>query len=550
MNSMSGEKRNLFWVGLGAGVAVGTAGTLVGVSAYLHYRRSRNEASVSSSSFLSSVLSSFFPSDRHPSAVPKRLSSSSASPLHCRESAGASAVSSSSSSCLLPHDRRRGSAGSDGVSTAATPTKNSSLSYYSSSSPSDSHSPSPSSPPREKPDPSFFFQTTSSTPPAVSTSSSSPLPVASPSISVTAPSSSSYPSEKDLHSSSTNSSHPPSTPPSSSVPPEPVEAKARGKEEEAEHGGCPGIGSESAGRVSACEGCPNQSFCASGGEGGGGMVATVDSKSVQNAVTANIARRLSGVKKKILILSGKGGVGKSTVASQLAWTAAARGLRVGLCDVDVCGPSIPLMMRAIHGEVHQSAEGWQPVYVRDNLAVMSIGFLLPDTDSAVIWRGPKKNGLIRQFLAEVLWGDLDILLIDTPPGTSDEHLSLVSLLASDGAVVVTTPQEASLQDVRKEINFCKKAGVKVLGVVENMSGSIFSQSNPDGAKNMCEQMEVPYAGSIPLDPSLLRACEEGFAVVEENPTDAASEALERLMTDLLTNLGLPQTRDEDEDDEL
>ncbi|PFH36107.1 putative cytosolic fe-s cluster assembling factor nbp35 [Besnoitia besnoiti] len=301
---------------------------------------------------------------------------------------------------------------------------------------------------------------------------------------------------------------------------------------------CPGAGGESAGKAAACEGCPNRALCASG--------AAAEAAQAQKSAVEEISHRLRNVKKKVMILSGKGGVGKSTVTSQLAWTAASRGLNVGICDVDVCGPSIPLMMQAVHGEVHQSAAGWEPVYVRDNLAVMSIGFLLPDADAAVVWRGPKKNGLIHQFFSDVRWGDLDLLLIDTPPGTSDEHLSLVSLLKTDGAIIVTTPQEAALQDVRKEINFCKKVGVNVLGVVENMASSVFASVNPNGAKSMCKQMEVPYSGAIPLDPSLLRACEAGVAAVEEFPTEPASEALEKLVSDLLTLLDLPLHRDEED----
>ena len=130
------------------------------------------------------------------------------------------------------------------------------------------------------------------------------------------------------------------------------------------------------------------------------------------------------------------------------------------------------MLGLVGHEVHQSASGWSPVYVEDNLGVMSIGFMLPATDDAVIWRGPKKNGLIKQFLSEVDWGSLDFLIIDTPPGTSDEHISLAQFLKPcgiTGAVVVTTPQEVSMADVRKELSFCKKTGISVLGVVENMA---------------------------------------------------------------------------------
>ena len=177
--------------------------------------------------------------------------------------------------------------------------------------------------------------------------------------------------------------------------------------------------------------------------------------------------------------------------------AQAPSVQVGVCDIDICGPSIPRMMGAAVGEsIHASASGWSPVYVADNLGVMSIQFMLPSEDDAIIWRGPKKNGLIKQFLRDVEWGELDFLLVDTPPGTSDEHLSVNQYLKAsgvDGAVVVTTPQEVSLLDVRKEISFCRKAGIRVLGIVENMSGFV------------CPNCEVPHFPP-PSHPSHRLAC--------------------------------------------
>lgn len=184
-----------------------------------------------------------------------------------------------------------------------------------------------------------------------------------------------------------------------------------------------------------------------------------------------IEERMRTVKHKILVLSGKGGVGKSTFAAQLSFALASVDKQVGLLDIDICGPSIPKMVGLEGPEIHQSNLGWSPVYVEDNLGVMSIGFMLPDPDEAVIWRGPRKNGLIKQFVKDVDWGDLDYLVVDAPPGTSDKHISIMQYLKAtnvDGAIIVTTPQEVSLIDVRKEINFCKKVGIKVLGVVENM----------------------------------------------------------------------------------
>jgi Mrp family chromosome partitioning ATPase len=224
--------------------------------------------------------------------------------------------------------------------------------------------------------------------------------------------------------------------------------------------GCVGPSSTSAGKASSCAGCPNQAACASG------------AAAAPDPSLAQVAESLREVKHIILVLSGKGGVGKSTVSAQLAFALAAQDKQVGLLDVDICGPSIPRMLGLQGQEVHQSASGWSPVYVDDNLGVMSIGFMLPKQvcyisfhftqdvdlffshekrdylllkpkDDAVIWRGPRKNGLIKQFLTDVEWGPLDYLIIDTPPGTSDEHISIVQYLKQaplTGAVVVTTPQ--------------------------------------------------------------------------------------------------------------
>ena len=215
----------------------------------------------------------------------------------------------------------------------------------------------------------------------------------------------------------------------------------------------------------------------------------------------------------ILVMSGKGGVGKSSVTVEIAMGLLAKGKKVGILDVDLCGPSIPRMLGLEGRSVEQSAEGWTPVYVGD-LAVMSMGFLTPDRTAAVVWRGPKKTAVIGQFIRDVNWAktDLDYLIIDTPPGTSDEHISVVQELKSfalDGVVLVTTPQNISLGDVRREISFCKKANLTIFGVVENMSGfvcphcqectRIFSSG---GGQELAKMTQIPYLGSIPIDPSI------------------------------------------------
>lgn len=173
----------------------------------------------------------------------------------------------------------------------------------------------------------------------------------------------------------------------------------------------------------------------------------------------------------------------------------------------------------------------------DNLGVMSVQFMLPNRDDAVIWRGPKKNGLIKQFLKDVEWGQLDYLIVDTPPGTSDEHLSVNSFLKEsgvDGAVVVTTPQEVSLLDVRKEIDFCRKAGIKVLGIVENMSGFVCSnckhesqifRATTGGARKLAMEAGIPFLGAVPLDPRIGMACDYGESFFDNFPDSPACQAL-------------------------
>jgi len=227
------------------------------------------------------------------------------------------------------------------------------------------------------------------------------------------------------------------------------------------------------------------------------------------------------VKHIILVLSGKGGVGKSTVSSQLAQCFVLAGKKVGLLDIDLCGPSIPRLMGLEGKVVHKSSSGWVPVYsdLSQNLAVMSIQFLLDDRDTPIVWRGPKKTSMIQKFVEEVCWGSLDYLVIDTPPGTSDEHIAVCESLkkySPDGAVLVTTPQQVSLSDVRKEISFCHKIGLPILGIFENMSGyvcphcqectNIFSS---EGGELLAKEAGIKFLGRIPIDPALGWCGEQG-----------------------------------------
>jgi Mrp family chromosome partitioning ATPase len=255
--------------------------------------------------------------------------------------------------------------------------------------------------------------------------------------------------------------------------------------------------------------------------------------------------RLCRIRHKIVVLSGKGGVGKSTVAVSLAAALLRSGMRVGLLDVDIHGPSVPTMLGLERERIQGGEDGLIPVDL-DGLKVMSLGFLLGDPDDAVIWRGPMKMGVIRQFLADVAWGDLDCLVVDSPPGTGDEPLSVCQLIGRlDGAVIVTTPQRVAAVDVRKSITFCRRLGVPVLGVVENMSGFVcprcgeVTQILPSGGgKRIAEDMRVPFLGSVPMDPGIAAAGDRGGALLGQDPDAPMARAL----SDVVRRVAGPPSR--------
>lgn len=288
---------------------------------------------------------------------------------------------------------------------------------------------------------------------------------------------------------------------------------------------CPGVKSENAGMAKACEGCPNQKICNN-----------EELKNEKVKIITDIEENLKNVKFKILILSGKGGVGKSTMATQIAFALSYLNYEIGLLDIDICGPSIPILTNTVNSDVNHSMCGWVPIY-KNNLSIMSIGYLLPDFDKAVIWRGPKKNGLIKQFLSEVYWKDLDFLIIDTPPGTSDEHLTICSYLKNNlnGSLIITTPHILSICDVKKEIEFCKKTNIPILGVVENMYQSIFVSSDYT-VQNMCKEMEVPYAGRITFHSDLISACKQGIGCCDMDATTNTSKEIFNICKFLMNQL--------------
>ncbi len=230
-----------------------------------------------------------------------------------------------------------------------------------------------------------------------------------------------------------------------------------------------------------------------------------------------IVTNLRGVNHTIMVMSGKGGVGKSTVAANLAASLAERGLKVGLLDCDIHGPTIPKLFGVENEKPDVDESGLIPVTVSSNLKIMSIGFFLEDNDSPVIWRGPAKMGAIKQFLEEVAWGKLDYLIIDLPPGTGDEPLSVAQLIPEcDGAIVVTTPQDVALTSVRKSINFVQTVEIPVIGMVENMSGIVCPHCNENidvfgsgGVSKAASDFGIKVLGTLPIEPEVASSGDSG-----------------------------------------
>ena len=254
-----------------------------------------------------------------------------------------------------------------------------------------------------------------------------------------------------------------------------------------------------------------------------------------------IQHNISGIKHKIIVLSGKGGVGKSTVATNIAIALSQKGKKVGLIDVDIHGPSIPKMLGLEGAKLRGTEEGMLPVDYSDSLKVMSIGFILRDQKDAIIWRAPLKHSLIRQFLRDVRWGDLDYLIIDSPPGTGDEPLSVVQLLENaDGAVIVTTPQDVALTDVKKAITFCRQVNLPIIGVVENMTGFVcpYCGKTADifksgGGEKLASEMNVPFLGRIPLEPKIVESGDSGKPCLQYYRDSETSRAFDTTIQPIL-----------------
>ena len=249
-----------------------------------------------------------------------------------------------------------------------------------------------------------------------------------------------------------------------------------------------------------------------------------------------LAENMEKIKHKLVIMSGKGGVGKSTIAANLACILA-KNNRVGLLDADITGPDIPMIM-GIEGLSPRVVDNRiEPIGGPLGIKVISMGQLLPSRDAAVVWRGPMKMAALRQFLSDVIWGSLDYLIIDLPPGTSDEPLSIAQEIPeATGAIIITTPQELSLLDVRKSINFSNAVKLHVLGIIENMSGftcpkcgyqvSLFKKG---GGKKAAKEMKIPFLGSIPIDQDVVVGGDAGKPFVLENPDSETNKAFMKVV---------------------
>jgi ATP-binding protein involved in chromosome partitioning len=256
-----------------------------------------------------------------------------------------------------------------------------------------------------------------------------------------------------------------------------------------------------------------------------------------------IAQVLSGIRHKLLVMSGKGGVGKSSVSAALSLGLAAKGYQVGLLDVDIHGPSLAGMM-GLQGLLDLTADQRViPKAVNSHLKVVSMQSLMQNRDQAVIWRGPAKSGVIRQFVGDVQWGNIDFLIIDAPPGTGDEPLSVAQTIPEAQAVIVTTPQDVALADVRKSINFCRTIQLAMLGLVENMGpfacpccGKSISLFKSGGGQTTATQMEVPFLGSLPFDPNVVKVFDAGQPQMLQEKAAGFVAALETVIERILAAL--------------
>jgi len=253
-----------------------------------------------------------------------------------------------------------------------------------------------------------------------------------------------------------------------------------------------------------------------------------------------INKVLEKIKNRVLVFSGKGGVGKSTVSANLGVTLAQRGKKVGLLDVDIHGPNLPKIFGVEGKKMGVEDKSIIPVEVGENLKLVSMAFLLENPDLPVIWRGPLKMKAIQQFLGDVKWGELDWLIVDSPPGTGDEPLSIAQLIPATGAIIVTTPQELSLLDSRKAVSFARHLNLKILGIIENMSGLICPHCGnkidlfkEGGGVKTALELGIPFLGRIPIDPKVVVSTDNGRPFILDNPESEVAKAFQDIVDKVL-----------------
>ena len=287
-----------------------------------------------------------------------------------------------------------------------------------------------------------------------------------------------------------------------------------------------------------CKTCPSKSDATQGSCG-----AAKVAKSMQNI---GLQSTLSKIKYKILVMSGKGGVGKSTVATNVAMGLAKRGYQVGLIDVDLHGPDICRMLDLkdkLFTEKDEKPKLLPPMKYNDNLKVISLEYLMENRDEAIIWRGPLKIQAIRQFIGDIDWGELDYLVIDAPPGTGDEPLSVAQTIKDVNALIVTTPQEIALADVRKSISFCRHVKIRILGVVENMSGFVCPHCDKPvdifgtgGGKKVALEYSLRFLGNIPMDPKVVMGGDSGKPYLSSGAGTVATKAFDKVLDNVIKDL--------------
>ena len=284
----------------------------------------------------------------------------------------------------------------------------------------------------------------------------------------------------------------------------------------------------------SCSGCEEEKTCST--------------KDKEEHEDRRLAQKLFHIRNKIMVMSGKGGVGKSTVTVNLAASLALQGFEVGILDADLHGPDIPRMCGAENRPLLSHGDGINPVKIFKGLRIVSMGLVSQDPDKAIVWRGPLKHRAIQQFLADVNWGDLDYLVIDLPPGTGDEPLSITHLIKKvDGAIIVTTPQDVALLDSRKAVNFSRLLNIPVLGIVENMSGMAcpccgekIDLFKVGGGAKAARELGVPYLGHIPIDPKMVIKCDAGIPFVLDPEASAVKRGFERLAQKVIKAGQIPE----------